>query len=197
MVSDLLLGGDLHYHLQNGGKFSEVRVKLYACEIGLAIDYLQSRNIMHRDIKPANLLLDNQGHVCLTDFNLATKLEPNSLATAFCGTKPQMAPEILATHLGVINGYGLWVDFWSLGVTFFELLRGRQPFDFSANSTPNQMLSLIMSEAYLIPSHWPSDLVSFVKALLHIDIDKRITNFEAFKTHRYMERMNFEAILNR
>lgn len=110
MISDLLLGGDLYYHLQNDGKFSEVRVKLYACEIALAIDYLQTRQIIHRDIKPANLLLDNQGHVHLTDFNLATKLEPNSLATAFCGTKPQMAPEILATYLGVINGYGLWVS---------------------------------------------------------------------------------------
>ncbi|KAI6176481.1 Kinase domain protein [Aphelenchoides bicaudatus] len=196
MVSDLLLGGDLEYHLKNG-KFSEPRLKLYICEIALAIDYLQQHQIMHRDIKPANLLLDEKGHVHLTDFNLATKLEPNSLATSFSGTKPYMAPEILGTHLGVINGYGLWVDFWSLGITFFECLRGRQPYDFSGNTTPNQMLAMIMNEAYLIPANWCSDLVSFIKCLLHIDIDKRITSFDAFKAHRYMQRMDFDAILSR
>lgn len=136
MISDLLLGGDLQFHLSNG-KFSEPRVKLYVCEIALAVDYLQSRNILHRDIKPANLLLDCVGHVHLTDFNLATKLENNSLATSFSGTKMYMAPEIIATYLGILPGYGLNTDWWSLGITFFEFLRGRQPFEFSSKTTPS------------------------------------------------------------
>lgn len=84
MISDLLLGGDLRFHL-NDGKFSEARVKLYICELALALDYLQSKRIIHRDIKPDNILLDVSGHAYLSDFNLATKLEPNTLATSFSG----------------------------------------------------------------------------------------------------------------
>jgi serine/threonine kinase 32 len=50
MISDLLLGGDLRFHL-NQGRFSEARVKFYVCEIALALDYLHIRRIVHRDLK--------------------------------------------------------------------------------------------------------------------------------------------------
>lgn len=61
MVSDLLLGGDLRYHIQQEVVFTEESIILYVAEIGLALDYLQSHNIVHRDIKPDNILLDEEG----------------------------------------------------------------------------------------------------------------------------------------
>ena len=48
MVVDLLLGGDLRYHLQQKVRFQEGTVKLFICELVLALDYLQSRHIIHR-----------------------------------------------------------------------------------------------------------------------------------------------------
>lgn len=48
MVVDLLLGGDLRYHIQQECQFNEDRVKLYIAEIALALDYLQSKHIIHR-----------------------------------------------------------------------------------------------------------------------------------------------------
>jgi serine/threonine kinase 32 len=48
MVVDLLLGGDLRYHLEKQGKMATSVVKLYICQIGLALDYLQKRGIIHR-----------------------------------------------------------------------------------------------------------------------------------------------------
>jgi serine/threonine kinase 32 len=48
MVVDLLLGGDLRYHLQQNVHFNEDAVKLYLCEMTLALDYLQSQHIIHR-----------------------------------------------------------------------------------------------------------------------------------------------------
>lgn len=48
MVVDLLLGGDLRYHIQQDVKFDENRVKLYICEIALALDYLKEKHILHR-----------------------------------------------------------------------------------------------------------------------------------------------------
>lgn len=48
MVTDLLLGGDLRYHIQQEVHFSEDAVKLMVCELALALDYLQSKCIIHR-----------------------------------------------------------------------------------------------------------------------------------------------------
>ncbi|CAG2235074.1 STK32 [Mytilus edulis] len=48
MVVDLLLGGDLRYHIQQEVHFDEYQVRLYVCEIALALDYLQQNNIIHR-----------------------------------------------------------------------------------------------------------------------------------------------------
>lgn len=48
MVTDLLLGGDLRFHIQQEVIFSEDAVKLIICEIAHALDYLQSKHIVHR-----------------------------------------------------------------------------------------------------------------------------------------------------
>jgi serine/threonine kinase 32 len=48
MVVDLLLGGDLRYHLQQNVTFSEESIRLYLCEIASALDYLKANRIIHR-----------------------------------------------------------------------------------------------------------------------------------------------------
>lgn len=48
MVTDLLLGGDLRFHIQQEVHFSDDAVKLIICEIAHALDYLQSKHIIHR-----------------------------------------------------------------------------------------------------------------------------------------------------
>ena len=48
MVVDLLLGGDLRYHLQQNVTFSEDSIRLYLCEIASALDYLKANRIIHR-----------------------------------------------------------------------------------------------------------------------------------------------------
>ncbi|XP_032593616.1 serine/threonine-protein kinase 32A isoform X2 [Drosophila grimshawi] len=59
MVCDLLTGGDLRYHLQNRVEFNEQSVALLVCELGSALEYLQTQRVIHRDIKPDNILLDD------------------------------------------------------------------------------------------------------------------------------------------
>uniref|UniRef100_A0A3B5BEB2 Serine/threonine kinase 32C n=1 Tax=Stegastes partitus TaxID=144197 RepID=A0A3B5BEB2_9TELE len=142
MVVDLLLGGDLRYHLQQNVQFSEDAVKLYLCEMTLALDYLQSQHIIHRDVKPDNILLDEQGHAHLTDFNIATIIKDGERATALAGTKPYMAPEIFQSFVSGGTGYAFEVDWWSLGVTAFEVLRGWRPYDIHASNSVESLIQL-------------------------------------------------------
>lgn len=71
MIIDLMLGGDLRFHLDRNGPFDEYSVKIYIAEIALSLNYLHSKRIVHRDVKPDNILLDEKGHAHLTDFNIA------------------------------------------------------------------------------------------------------------------------------
>jgi serine/threonine kinase 32 len=54
MVLDLMLGGDLRFHLDRMGKFSVDMIRLYSCEISSGLAHLHSHNIVHRDLKPDN-----------------------------------------------------------------------------------------------------------------------------------------------
>ncbi|KAH7731274.1 Protein kinase domain containing protein [Aphelenchoides avenae] len=197
MISDLYTGGDLRHHLDQLGKFSEPVAKLYICEIAIALQYLHSKRIVHRDVKLENILLDSEGHAHLTDFNLATKLEENQLATAFSGTRPYMAPEIILTALGLYPGYDHRVDWWSLGVCYYEMLRGRRPYDYPAQYSSHQVISLMSSGTIVLPSHWPSDLISFIKSCMSMDPSRRINSLDSFKSHQYMKRINMDHVLAR
>lgn len=195
MVTDLLLGGDLRYHLNQQGRFCEDRAKLYICEIALALEYLHNENIVHRDVKPENILLDDDGHAHLTDFNLATRLQPGVLATSFSGTRPYMAPEVILTALGRANGYNHRVDWFSLGVCFYEMLLGRRPYIYSSQTSSKEVLRLMSGERFVRPANWPSDLLDFISSVLRFDINARITSLEAFSRHSYMSRINMDNVL--
>ncbi|KAH6975794.1 kinase-like domain-containing protein, partial [Ilyonectria destructans] len=62
----------------------------------LRLRYIHSRNIIHRDIKPDNVLLDADGHVHLTDFNVASDVVASRTLTSKSGTLAYLAPEVYA-----------------------------------------------------------------------------------------------------
>ena len=70
-ILDLMNGGDLHYLLSQHGVFTEKEVKFYAAEVILGLEHMHSRSIVYRDLKPANILLDEHGHVRISDLGLA------------------------------------------------------------------------------------------------------------------------------
>lgn len=97
------------------GCFSYDEIRLYGAEIVSAIDYLHSKGIIHRDMKPENILLDESGHIKITDFGLSKSNmnDSETRANSFVGTLHYMAPEI-------INGEKQTkaIDWWSLGYIF-------------------------------------------------------------------------------
>lgn len=129
MVLDLMLGGDLRFHLERGGNMKEDVVRFYIAELSVALDYLHKLQIVHRDLKPDNVLLDEKGHAHLTDFNIAVHFNPRRPLTSIAGSMAYMAPEVLSKR-----GYLSGVDWWSLGVMAYELLFGRRPFRGKTNS---------------------------------------------------------------
>ena len=75
MLLEYVCGGELFSVLRNKGYFTNSQANFYGAEIVSALDYMHSKFIVYRDLKPENLLLDRQGHLKITDFGFAKKLE--------------------------------------------------------------------------------------------------------------------------
>jgi serine/threonine protein kinase len=85
MVMDYAIGGELFSHLRRAGRFPNDVAKFFIAEIIIALDSLHQKNIMYRDLKPENVLLDEKGHVKLTDFGFAKELGENERTWTLCG----------------------------------------------------------------------------------------------------------------
>ncbi|VDN51323.1 unnamed protein product [Dracunculus medinensis] len=122
-ILDLMNGGDLHYHLSQHGVFSESEMIFYASEVILGLEHMHNRFIVYRDLKPANILLDENGHIRISDLGLAcdfSKKKPH----ASVGTHGYMAPEVLAKGIA----YDSSADWFSFGCMLYKLLKGHSPF---------------------------------------------------------------------
>nr|XP_056716787.1 serine/threonine-protein kinase 32A [Euleptes europaea] len=195
MVVDLLLGGDLRYHLQQNVRFQEDAVKLFICELALALDYLQSRCIIHRDIKPDNILLDEYGHVHITDFNIATVLNKDMQVTTIAGTKPYMAPEMFSSTKPI--GYSYAVDWWSLGVTAYELLRGRRPYHIRSSTAATEIAHVFKTATVMYPAAWSKDMVSLIQKLMEVNPDERFSQLSDIQDVSYLSDINWDAVLQK
>ncbi|KAI8925427.1 kinase-like domain-containing protein [Entophlyctis helioformis] len=122
MGLDLALGGDVRFHLLRQGGLSEQTVRVYMAEIAQALGYIHKHQIIHRDLKPENLLIDQEGHVRITDFNVAYWVK-DKLPSSRSGTLNYMSPETLSGRR-----YSYAVDWWALGVTMYEAFYGIKPF---------------------------------------------------------------------
>ncbi len=91
-----------------------------------ALDYAHSKGVIHRDFKPGNVLLDERGNTYLADFGLAriTAHDSQITGTGMLGTPTYMAPELARDNV-LTPG----VDIYALGVTFYQMLTGRVPFE--------------------------------------------------------------------
>ena len=94
LVSDLLTGGDLRYHIGIRRRFTERETKFMLACMVLGLEYMHNQGVIHRDIKPENIVMESTGYVRITDMGIAKILRTeNSQDTS--GTPGYMAPEVM------------------------------------------------------------------------------------------------------
>jgi serine/threonine protein kinase len=162
MILDFCPGGDLGGCLQEEGCFDEARSRIYLAEILTALEELHKRDIIYRDLKPDNILLDQEGHVMLTDFGLSKQevSEYFTGAKSFCGSVAYLAPEMLKRM-----GHGKAVDWYLLGVVLFEMLTGLPPY---YAESKEELFKNIETAPLHIPSNVSQEAKSLLKKVLEI-----------------------------
>ena len=207
LVMEFLPGGDLMNLLIKKDILTEDEARFYIAELILSIESIHKLDCIHRDIKPDNILIDKTGHIKLSDFGLAKiseKLfEQNNIKYSndnvnkhernysCVGTAYYVAPEVLTK-----SGYGPEIDWWSVGVIFFEMLAGYAPF--CSKETSEVCHKILNWEKYLkIPSKIKispeaEDLIS--KLINHPDIRLGINGVEEIKSHPFFKGIDWENI---
>lgn len=199
-VTDYCSGGELFYHLRRLKRFDEQTVKFYSAEIYMGLAHLHDNNIVYRDLKPENVLLDEVGHVKITDFGLARDdmEDRDHGAKTFCGTPEYLSPEIIrARKLG--GGYGVSVDWWGLGTMMYEMFTSWAPFY-------DRNIKVMLQKILVAPLEFPAALVisgngkDIITKLLERSVDRRIGsngNHKEIRDHPFYASIDFKKLYNR
>ncbi|SCU94073.1 LAME_0F05996g1_1 [Lachancea meyersii CBS 8951] len=181
LILQFIPGGELFYHLKEQGVLDEDTVAFYAAEISSAIKFLHQKGIVYRDLKPENCLLDERGHLVLTDFGLSKKSageasrsgetspeagEPVEKLFSIIGTPEYCAPEILEGKPYTQN-----CDWYSLGCLVYDMLAGKPPY---TGANHKVILNKILKDkSPKIPTFSSEGMKDFLGSLLKKDVTKR------------------------
>ncbi len=163
-ILDLMNGGDLHYHLSQHGVFNENEMKFYAAEVILGLEHMHRRYIVYRDLKPANILLDEHGHVRISDLGLAcdfSKKKPH----ASVGTHGYMAPEVLSKG----TAYDSSADWFSFGCMLYKLLKGHSPFRQHKTKDKHEIDRMTLTMNVELPDTFSQSLRNLLEGLLQVN----------------------------
>ncbi|KAF2494833.1 kinase-like protein [Lophium mytilinum] len=190
IVVDLMNGGDLRFHISRK-TFTEEAVRFWIAQLGCAVRYIHQQGIVHRDIKPDNVLLDSDGHVHLADFNVASDFTPHKALTSKSGTLAYLAPEVYEG-----KGYSCEVDWWSLGVLFYECIYNKRPFE--ANNHEGLSEKIKKGEPTFPVTSPPVTMpcLHAISSLLEKDRKQRIgaIGFDTFSDNPFFRPLDFEAL---
>lgn len=126
LVLTIMNGGDLKFHIYNmGGEpgFDIPRARFYAAEVLCGLEHLHYQGLVYRDCKPENILLDDTGHVRISDLGLAVEIPEGEMVRGRVGTVGYMAPEVIDNEK-----YTFSPDWFSFGCLIYEMIEGQAPY---------------------------------------------------------------------
>nr|WP_317361191.1 Stk1 family PASTA domain-containing Ser/Thr kinase [uncultured Blautia sp.] len=124
IVMELVEGITLKDYISKKGKLTVKEATSIAIQVSMGLEAAHNRNIVHRDIKPQNIIISTDGKVKVTDFGIARVASSNTISTNAMGSVHYSSPE------QVRGGYSDYKsDIYSLGITMYEMVTGRVPFD--------------------------------------------------------------------
>ncbi|CAD5222656.1 unnamed protein product [Bursaphelenchus xylophilus] len=196
-ILDLMNGGDLHYHLSQHGIFTEQEVIFYAAEVILGLEHMHNRSVVYRDLKPANILLDENGHVRVSDLGLAcdfSKKKPH----ASVGTHGYMAPEVLAKGVA----YDSSADWFSFGCMLYKLLKGHSPFrqhKSKVSQDKNEIDKMTLTQDIELPDQgFTTECRDLLEGLLKRSVHERLgcrgRGAEEVRTHPFFKGVDWQVV---
>lgn len=178
IAMECLEGGELFHRVNKVKNFPEVTAAKITRQVLGAIAYMHSQDIAHRDLKLENIMFTfrSSNHLKLIDFGLSKICRDHfKKMKTRCGTLSYIAPEVLG------RGYTKQCDMWSLGVIVFILLSGHMPF----NGRDEQQIERIEQGDYSMKvDEWRGispEATDFVRSLLNVDPDLRLTAKQALQ----------------
>jgi serine/threonine-protein kinase len=165
LVMPRLRGRTLAELLTEGKPLSVASALWFARQAAQGLAVLHEKGWLHGDVKPDNLLISPQGHLTLVDLGCARRLEggEESATPYLAGTIDYLAPEAFCSRLRV----DVRSDLYSLGVTLYEMLTGRLPFNGgTAAAAIENRLSAAVPDIRKVNSAVPLETAKLIHSLL-------------------------------
>ena len=186
IITEYVEGDNLADYVKKNGALSVEKLQNVFRQVLDILGVVHQKGIIHRDLKPANIMLTPEGEVKLLDFGIAKISADNLTATGTSiGTVMYMSPErIYPTKDSSGKPLPLDVrsDIYSLGVSMYEAVCGRRPFDDRKLST-GELLRAVVEVRPDVPTMLrpdiPARLNTLVLRMLEKNPDERPSSMQA------------------
>ncbi len=158
IVMELVEGITLKKYIEKKGRLSIKEAVSIAIQVSMGIETAHRNHIIHRDIKPQNIIISKEGKVKVADFGIAKAATSNTISSNVMGSVHYTSPEQAK------GGYSdEKSDIYSLGITIFEMLTGRVPFD---GDTTVAIAVKHIEEKFPNPSNYVEDIPFSVEQII-------------------------------
>ena len=177
LVMERIYGVSLKEHLRRRGRLDGGETVEILAALAHTLDAVHRAGVVHRDVKPANVMLAPGNRIVLVDFGVFAAEFELGQDEPLAGTPQYMAPELIRRQ--VRPGAGHLVDVYALGVTGFELLTGRAPFDHgSAYDIMVSQLRAPLPDLRALRPDVPRPLAALIETMVAKDPEARPQSME-------------------
>jgi serine/threonine-protein kinase len=157
-VMELVDGITLKKYIEKKSRLTVKEAVSIGIQVAMGLDAAHKNNIVHRDIKPQNIMISKDGKVKVTDFGIAKAASSNTITSNVMGSVHYTSPEQARGGFSDAKS-----DIYSLGVTLFEMVTGRVPFN---GDTTVAIAIKHIQEQFPSPSIYAPDLPISVEKII-------------------------------